>query len=86
MFQYVFQKSYFIASEVGSPFKNYRNVMKLILIRHGETEINRGGLTHITRDEAGLTSEGKKQVLKNLPKEESFKYDFENGEAVIIDY
>lgn len=40
--------------------------MKLILVRHGETEINKSGSTHLTGDEAMLTPKGKKQVLKNL--------------------
>lgn len=40
--------------------------MKLIFIRHGETEVNKSGSTHRTDDEAGLTSKGKKQILDNL--------------------
>lgn len=35
---------------------------KIFLIRHGETDVNKSGLTHKTNDDTGLTETGKEQI------------------------
>lgn len=41
--------------------------MRLIFIRHGETQVNVQGKTHQTADPSGLTIAGKKQTIAVIP-------------------
>lgn len=50
--------------------------MKLILIRHGETEVNVVGNTHIVGDTARLTELGKDQISKTADRLQSMNIGF----------
>ncbi len=61
--------------------------MKLLLIRHGQTEVNRKGVTHKTNDPAGLSELGKEQAKALIPvcQENKVKHLYSSPETRAIE-